>query len=238
MLICGSILFLVSCGSNEQKESSESTTADTTATATPATTLPVNTTITTPENLMVATHKVKDFAKFKASYDGNDSLRAANGIHSYVVGRGDKDTSMALVAVKMDDLNKAKAFSKGASLKKAMQKSGVVGAPTIRFYTMEFQDTATLSTDLRSAATFTVKNWDVWKKSFDSTRQVTTDNGLTVRAYGHEVDNNKKVILVTAINDTAKAHAFWKSDLLKQRRAVGGVIGEPQRFIYHVVQRY
>ena len=239
VLLCAAItFFLVSCGSNEQKESSESTTTDTTATATPTPTQPVNTIITTPQNMMVATHKVRDFAKWKASYDEHDSLRLANGIHSYVIGRGAQDPNMVLVAVKVDDLNKAKAFAKDPSLKKAMEKGGVVGAPTIRFVTMEFQDTGTASTDLRSRATFTVKDWDVWKKSFDSTRQLNTDNGLTVRAYGHETDNNKKVILVTTINDTAKAQAYWKSDLVKQRRAAGGVIGEPQRFIYHVVQRY
>jgi hypothetical protein len=229
---------MVSCGSNEQKESSESTTADTTATATTAATQPVNTIITTPQDMMVGTHKVKDFAKWKASYDEHDSMRLANGLHSYVIGRGAQDSNMVLVAVKVDDLNKAKAFAKDPSLKKAMQKGGVVGAPTIRFVTMEFQDTAAIGTDLRSRVTFTVKDWDNWKKSFDSTRQLNTDNGLTVRAYGHDADDNHKVTLVTAITDTAKARAFWNSDLLKQRRAASGVVTEPQRFIYHMVQRY
>jgi hypothetical protein len=238
LLPCAAIIFfLVSCGGNEQKESSESTTADSTTAAT-ETTLPVNTIITTPQNMMVGTHKVKDFAKWKASYDEHDSLRLANGIHSFVVGRGAQDSNMVLVAVKVDDLNKAKAFAKDPSLKKAMQKGGVVGAPTIRFVTMEFQDTGTIGTDLRSRATFTVKDWDTWKRTFDSTRQVNTDNGLVLRAYGHDADDNHKVVLVAAITDTAKARAFWNSELLKQRRAVGGVIGEPQRFIYHMVQRY
>jgi hypothetical protein len=41
-----------------------------------------------------------------------------------------------------------------------------------------------------------------------------------------------------AINDTAKASAFWKSDLLKQQRAESGVTSEPKRFVYRVVQRY
>jgi hypothetical protein len=83
-----------------------------------------------------------------------------------------------------------------------------------------------------------VKDWDTWQRTFDSTRQVKLDNGLSIRAYGHDADDNHKVTLITAITDTAKANAFWKSDLLKQRRALGGVVGEPQRFIYHMVQRY
>jgi hypothetical protein len=238
LLPCAAIIFfLVSCGSNEQKESSESTTADSTTAAT-ETTLPVNTIITTPQNIMVASHKVKDFAKWKASYDEHDSLRLANGVHSFVIGRGAQDSNMVLVVVKVDDLNKAKSFAKDPSLKKAMQQSGVVGAPTIKFTTMTFQDTGMISTDLRSRATFTVKDWDTWQRTFDSTRQVILDNGLSIRAYGHDADDNHKVTLITAITDTAKANAFWKSDLLKQRRALGGVVGEPQRFIYHMVQRY
>ena len=37
---------------------------------------------------------------------------------------------------------------------------------------------------------------------------------------------------------TAKENAFWKSDLLKQRRAESGVVGDVQRFVYRVVKRY
>ena len=243
MLLCTAMaFFLISCGGggSEQKSSTDTTatTTDTTNATAPTTPTATNTIVTTPQDMMVVTHKVKDFAKWKASYDEHDSMRLANGIHSYVIGRGAQDTSMVLVAVKVDDMTKAKAFAKSPSLKQAMQKGGVVGAPTIKFVTMVWQDTATISTDLRSRTTVTVKDWDRWKRSFDSTMQLKTDNGLIPRAYGHEADDNHKVILVMAISDTAKARAFWSSDLLKQRRAAGGVVGEPQRFIYHVVQRY
>jgi len=38
--------------------------------------------------------------------------------------------------------------------------------------------------------------------------------------------------------DTAKAFAYYKSDALKKRREAGGVIGEPERFLFRIVQRY
>jgi len=38
--------------------------------------------------------------------------------------------------------------------------------------------------------------------------------------------------------DTAKAFAYFNSDALKKRREAGGVIGEPKRFLFRVVQRY
>jgi hypothetical protein len=232
------IVFSASCGSNEKTDSEKSTT-DTAAAATtpePAAT-PASTTTTEPQNVMVTTHKVKDFQAWKTSYDAHDSLRLASGVHSYVVGRGAKDSSMVLVSVKVDDIQKAKAFAKDPHLKQAMQKSGVMGAPTFKFYVLTFRDTAQIGTDLRSYTTITVKDWDRWQKSFDSTRQLKDDNGLVIRAYGHDIDDNHKVAIVSAITDTAKAMAYWKSDLLKQRRAQSGA-GEPVRFVYHVVQRY
>jgi heme-degrading monooxygenase HmoA len=239
LLFCAAmVFFLTSCGGDGTKET-------TTDTATVETTEPsvtpqaTNTIITTPQNMMVATHKVSDFAKWKASYEEHDSLRLANGIHSYVIGRGVDDPDMVLVAVKCDDMAKAKAFAKDPSLKKAMQKGGVTGAPSFSFATMTFQDTAVISPDIiRSRTTFTVKDWDAWQKAFEEGRQQRLDNGITVRAYGHDPDDNKKVVLVTALMDTAKAFAWYKSDELKKRREASGVIGEPKRFLFRVVQRY
>jgi len=166
-------------------------------------------------------------------------MRLANGIHSYVIGRGFLDSNTVLVAVKVDDMAKAKAFAKDPSLKKAMQKGGVIGAPDITFFTALWQDTAQLgSTTLRSRTTFTVKDWDAWEKSFMGAKQERLDNGITDRVIGHDVDNDKKVSLVTAVVDTAKAFAYYKSDALKKRREAGGVIGEPKRFLFYVVKRY
>jgi hypothetical protein len=231
-------IFLISCGGNGEKKSSESTTDTTTTSTTTATTTPANTIVTTPQNIMMAKHKVANFAKWKMSYDGHDSMRLANGIHSFVVARGLEDSNMVLVATKIDDVNKGKAFAKDPNLKKAMQKGGVMGMPTFNYYTIVFQDTAVIDSKLRAATTFKVKDWAAWKRSYDSTRQLNTDNGLAPRAYGYDADDNHSVILVTAILDTAKARAFWSSDLLKQRRAASGVIGTPNRFVYRVVQRY
>jgi hypothetical protein len=236
-LIFSSILFfLASCsgGETEKKTSTDSTAADTST----AVVAPPVTTITSPQDMMVAKHKVANFTKWKISYEEHDSIRLANGIHSYVIGRGLKDTNMVLVAVKVDDMAKAKAFAKDPGLKKAMQKGGVTGTPEFAFVTMTFQDTGQVTSDIRSRTTFTVKDWAAWQKNFEDGKQERLDNGIAVRAYGHSADDDKKVVLVTVLLDTAKAFAYYKSDMLKKRRAAGGVIGEPERFLYRVVQRY
>ena len=231
------VFLFSSCGGDEKTETTANT--DSTATDTTArTAAPESTVDTTPQTILIVWHKVADFAKWKPSYDAHDSMKLAFGIHNYVIGRSVEDSNMILVATKADDVTKAKAFIKDPSLKAAMQKGGVLGAPSISLTSVVYQDNSKNMSDLRSMTMFTVKDWNAWKTAFESHRQTRTDNGLTDRAYGHDVDDNHKVTLVVAINDTAKANAFWKSDLLKKQRAEGGVVGEVKRRVYRVVQKY
>ncbi|MEO7394428.1 MAG: hypothetical protein ABIU11_05750 [Chitinophagaceae bacterium] len=231
------VFLFSSCGGGEET-SETTTTTDSTVTpesaATPET--PASTVDTTPQTIVIVKHKVDDFAKWKVAYDEHDSVRLAFGMHSYVIGRGADDSNMVMVAIKADDVDKAKAFGKDPSLKAAMKKGGVTGTPSVAINTVVYLDTAASMSDLRAMMNFNVKDWDTWKKAFDASTQMRADNGLSDRAYGYETDNNHKVTLVLGITDTAKANAFWKSDMVKQRRAEGGVEGEVKRYIYHVVK--
>ena len=239
LLSAATAIFLTSCGGSGSGEtaSKDSTAADTTA-KTATTEAPKSTIVTTPENMVIVTHKVANYAKWKMAYDGHDSARLAAGLHNYVIGRGLMDSNMVMIALKADDTAKAKAFAKDPGLKKAMQKGGVVGAPTISFYTATWQDTVMIDSKLRSRTTFSVKDWAAWEKAFTEGKQERMDNGITDRVYGHDIADNKKITLVTAVTDTAKAFAYYKSDALKKRREAGGVIGEPVRFLFKIVQRY
>ena len=229
--------FLTSCSGNGSKETNTDTTAaDTTTTSTVAP--EANTIVTSQQNMIVIMHKVSNFEKWKSAYDEHDSARLASGVHNFVIARGAEDSNMVLVALKIDDTTKAKAFGKDPGLKKAMQKGGVTGTPSISFVTMVFQDTADIGSVLRASSTFTVKDWDTWQKAFEDGRQMRLDNGIKDRAYGHDLDDNKKVSVVTALTDTAKAFAFYKSDALKEKMKASGVVSTPKRFIYTIVQRY
>jgi hypothetical protein len=232
----GFVFLFSSCGGNNEK--TEATTTDTTAAAAKTDSATTSDVTTTPQTVLIVWHKVADFAKWKTAYDAHDSVRLAYGIHNYVIGRSVDDSNMVLVATKADDVAKAKAFGKDPSLKSAMQKGGVIGAPSMSINTVVYQDMSKNMSDLRSMTTFTVKDWDAWKKSFESHRQMRMDNGLTDRAYGYDPDDNHKVTLVVAINDTAKANAFWNSDAIKQARAESGVVGEVKRRVYRVAQKY
>ncbi len=236
MLSCTAmIFFLSSCANNQERSNAGAD--DTTVVANDATS--ASTIVTTPQHMLIVTHKVTDFAKWKASYDSHDSMRLAHGIHNYVIARGVEDSNIVMVATKADDVDKAKTFIKNPSLKQAMQKGGVLGTPDISLTTSVFQDTASLGPDvIRSRTSFTVKDWDTWKTTFESNRQTRLDNGVADRVYGYDVDDNHKINLVTALTDTAKARAFWNSDLLKQQRTASGVTSQPVRFLFRDVERY
>ena len=187
---------------------------------------------------MIARYKVSDYAKWRSMYDSRDSMRAANGLRNYVIGRSVTDSNMVMVAVKANDLEKAKAFTQSATLKTAMQKGHVVGTPKFNFTKVFYQDMSANMSDLRTMNFLTVKDWDAWRSSFEAGRQMRADNGLTDRAYGHDADDNHKVVLVLGINDSAKAEAHFKSDLLKQKRTESGVVGDVERFVYRVVEKF
>ena len=240
LLCCAAfLLLLVSCGGGSEEKTTADSTASTaaadTATAAPA---PVNTIITTPENMMVVTFKMANYEKWLAAYEQHDSVRLMNGLHKYVIGRGLTDTNMVMVALKADDISKAKAFGKSPALKDAMQKAGVTGTPSMSFLISTWQDTVSVGTSIRSRTTFAVKDADVWLKNFQDGKQERLDNGITDRVIGHDADDAKKISLVTAVLDTAKAFAYYKSDALKKRREAGGVVGEPARFLFRIVKRY
>lgn len=236
LLCVGMVFLLTSCGgsNNEKNPVADSTaTADSAAKAKAA-----NTIVTTPENVEIVTHKVADYTKWLAAYEAHDSARLAGGLHNYVIGRGIQDSNMVLVAMKVDDTTKAKAFAKDPSVRARMLKAGVIGAPTISILTATWQDTAKIETKLRSQTTLMAKDWDTFLKAFEDGKQQRMENGIIDRVVGHDLNDNKKIFIVTAITDTAKAFAYYKSDALKKRREAGGVIGEPVRFLFRIVKRY
>jgi hypothetical protein len=236
-LFAAAMYLFAACAGGATKDDVTSDTANNSAADTPA--VAASTIVTTPQGMMVVMHKVRNFDEWLASYDSRDSMRVANGIHSYVVGRGVDDPDMLFVATKVDDIEKAKAFGKSADLKQAMQKAGATGIPDMNYYITTWQDTSALGgSAIRSRTTFTIKDWAAWEKNFIEGRQERISNGIVDRAYGHDASDNTKVFLVTALTDTARAFAYYKSDALKQRRAAGGVTSEPKRFLFTIAKRY
>lgn len=228
-LVAGS-LFFSSCNGDEKKTDNVTVSADSSAvnkTEPPA----------KPGNLVIIKHKVANFAKWKTAYESHDSTRLAYGLHNYIVARGLKDSNMVMVVLKMDDTTKAKQFAALPDLKAAMQKGGVMGAPSFLYLDVQMLDTSS-NAPTRVIVTHKVKDWDAWKKSFDSHKQTRLDAGMTDRAISYSVGDTHTVTVAFVINDMKKAEAFMASKDLKDKMAESGVTGPPDIFFYNVVQKY
>ena len=191
-----------------------------------------------PANLMVFMHKVADFTKWKATYEAADSLKNAYGLHDYVLARGVKDTNMVMVVVKMDDDAKAKEFAALPALKAAMQKGGVISAPTISYLDVQMQDTTANTATTRVMITHKVKDWDAWKKVYDEDKPNRVNAGFTDRLLAYNVGDNHMVSMVLLVSDMKKAEDFSKSPELKAKMEVGGVEGPPTFFYYTIAKKY
>ena len=94
----------------------------------------MNTMNTQPTNENATIHfKVKDYAAWRTGYDGNEKSRMAAGITNGRVFRRAEDPNDVVVLQDVADVAKARTWFASDDLKAAMQKSGVIGSPTIRF---------------------------------------------------------------------------------------------------------
>jgi hypothetical protein len=226
-------LFLGSCNSGKDKKADEKM-PDSTATTT-------ETAVTTPSgptSIMIIRHKVANYAKWKTGYESHDSFRLASGLHNYVIGRGIEDSNTLLVAVKMDDVEKAKAFAASPDLKAKMKEVGVTGVQVIDFLESVMNDTTAIQATARVMIRSKVKDWDAWKKSFEGHKQARMDAGLTDRVISYTVGDNHNVTLVFAVADMDKAKAFMNSQDLKDKMKEAGVDGPPDIFFYKIAKKY
>jgi hypothetical protein len=91
-------------------------------------------TMNTQQNENMTVHfKVKDYAAWRTSYDGREKSRLSAGITNGRVFRRAEDPNDVVVVQDVADVAKARTWFGSDDQKAAMQKSGVIGSPSIRF---------------------------------------------------------------------------------------------------------
>ena len=83
--------------------------------------------------LMIIQHKVRDYDAWRPVYDAHQSSRTEAGATNGRVYRKAEDPNDILVLHDVSDVDKARAWTGGADLRAAMERSGVVGEPAIYF---------------------------------------------------------------------------------------------------------
>ena len=91
-------------------------------------------TLHTNENLTLH-FKVKDFNAWRTGYNGNEKSRLSAGLTNGRVFHSADDPNDVVVLQDVADVAKARTWLGSEDLKAAMQKSGVIGSPSIRFAT-------------------------------------------------------------------------------------------------------
>jgi hypothetical protein len=84
------------------------------------------------ENLTVHI-KVKDFNAWRTSYNGHEKDRVSAGITNGRVFRSPDDPNDVVILQDVADVSKARTWLGSNEMKSALEKSGVVGSPNIRF---------------------------------------------------------------------------------------------------------
>jgi hypothetical protein len=77
--------------------------------------------------------QVKDYNAWRTSYNGHEKERATAGITNGRVFRSADDPNDVLILQDVADASKARTWLGSNEMKTVMEKSGVVGAPSIRF---------------------------------------------------------------------------------------------------------
>lgn len=76
-------------------------------------------------------HTVKDYAAWRKAYDSFAPQQKAAGVTAQAVYRAADNPNDVTVTHEFASAEKARAFAGKPELKEAMQKAGVVGAPTV-----------------------------------------------------------------------------------------------------------
>jgi hypothetical protein len=84
------------------------------------------------ENLTVHL-KVKDYGTWRTAYDGRETSRVSAGITNGRVFRRAEDPNDVVILQDVADVAKARTWLASDEIKAAMEKSGVVGSPNVRF---------------------------------------------------------------------------------------------------------
>ena len=78
-------------------------------------------------------HKVEDYTKFKAAFDGHAAFRSQSGSKGGKVFQSTSNPNDLFILLEWNSLENAQKFAQTYNLKQAMQSAGVVGMPEVYF---------------------------------------------------------------------------------------------------------
>ena len=181
-----------------------------------------------PFNVVVIRHTVADYDVWKPFFDADSTNRNAAGLHLIGLARGLENQNEVEIPFRIDDVQKAKAFTTNPDLKDVMQKAGVTSAPSILFIkVLRLSKALQMPGDYVDVA-LKVKDYDSWIKVFDGEgAEMRAKDGLQDGVLAQGIDDPHLVYLVFKITDLDQAKAAMVNPARKKLMQKSGVMGEP-----------
>ncbi len=82
---------------------------------------------------MFIKHRVSDFDAWKPIFDEHEATRRETSVTGHSVHRDVDDPNVVIIAFRVTDLTRARAFAESDDLRQIMQRAGVEGPPEIWF---------------------------------------------------------------------------------------------------------
>lgn len=227
--------FLFSCG----EEKKEVTTEETTKPADSASTMlmaPTPAPAFKPFDIAEITHSVKDYDKWRPTFNNDSTERKASGMKDIVVGRATDNANKIFMAMEISDVKKAKEFAAAPRLKEVMDKAGVNSKPEVQFWHV-IKFNAEANEKKWVMVTHKVKDFDAWVKAYDGEGTAKrTSEGMIDVLMARGLDDPNMVQVVFDITDLAKAKAAINSEEKKKLMKDAGVEGTPKIEFYSTAE--
>jgi quinol monooxygenase YgiN len=82
---------------------------------------------------LIIRHEVRDYAAWKAAFDGHGDARRQAGVIGHAVSRSVRNPNVVVIYLQSESLEALRAFAASPDLKAVMAAAGVVGAPDLSF---------------------------------------------------------------------------------------------------------
>ena len=82
---------------------------------------------------LIIRHEVRDYAAWKAAFDGHGEVRSEAGVVGHAVSRAVRNPNVVVIYLQAESLEALRAFAAAPELKAVTAAAGVVGAPDLSF---------------------------------------------------------------------------------------------------------
>jgi quinol monooxygenase YgiN len=182
-----------------------------------------------PPYAAMVTHRVKDFAAWKASFDARADARKQAGIVAHGVMRGATDDKLVGVYLPATDPEKLQAFLEAKELKDAMKAGGVQGKPTVYVFKSVSEKMAAPDQNavVGTVVEFDVKDFAAFQQAIDAQSDARSAAGVLGYGLGQSLKKPNIAYLYLQSDDAAKLKAYLNAKETKKAMKDAGARGAP-----------